>query len=74
MEDETRSASTRREGQQHPRLARLHAQVDGERYTGRVVMAPRAVDELTERAKHPQPPPLTAESIRTLLAAEHEGS
>ncbi|MGO8905956.1 MAG: hypothetical protein ACLQMH_10080 [Solirubrobacteraceae bacterium] len=45
-------------------------EVDGERYTGRVVVAPRAMDELIERAKHPQPPPLTADAIRTLLAAE----
>jgi len=45
-------------------------EVDGERYTGCVIVAPRAIDELTERAKHPQPPPLTAESIRALVAAE----
>jgi len=47
-------------------------EVAGERYTGSVVLAPRAMDELTERAKHPQPPPLTAESIRTLLDAEKQ--
>jgi hypothetical protein len=45
-------------------------EVDGDRYTGRVVVAPRAIHELAERAKHPQPPPLTAENIRALLAAE----
>jgi hypothetical protein len=45
-------------------------EVDGDRYTGRVVVAPRAIDELAERARHPQPPPLTAESIRALVAAE----
>lgn len=45
-------------------------EVDGERYTGCVIVAPRAIDELSQRAKHPQPPPLTAESIRALLAAE----
>jgi len=49
-------------------------EVEGERYTGCVIVAPRAIDELTARAKHPQPPPLTAESIRALLAAEREGS
>ena len=49
-------------------------EVDGERYTGRVIVAPRAMDEWTERAKHPEPPPLTAEAIRALLAADHEGS
>ena len=48
-------------------------EIDGERYTGRIIVAPRAIDELTERAKHPQPRPLTAESIRALLAADHEG-
>lgn len=37
------------------------------RYTGNVVIRPHMADELGERALYPQPPPLTAENIRTLL-------